>query len=67
MEERRPAALIPPLNVEVAVDDAMLRMPENVEEALSESIAKMGAVTDVPVAMVKAYFLFTGIVVVEMD
>ena len=62
--DKRPVALIPPLKVEVAVDEAMLRIPEKVDDALSESMAKMGAVIDVPVAMVKAYLVFAGMVVV---
>lgn len=65
-EERRPAEINPPLNVDEAVDEAILMMPENVEEALSESIAKMGAVTLVPVAIVNAYLVLIGIVVVAL-
>lgn len=67
LDDENPAVLIPPLKVEVAVEEAMLRMPENVEDALSESIAKMGAVIEVPVAIVKAYLLFRGMVVVARD
>lgn len=66
-EEKSPAVFTPPLKVEVAVEEAILRIPENVEEALSESMAKIGAVILVPVAMVNAYLVFARIVVVAFD
>jgi len=67
LEDKSPAVFTPPLNVEVAVLDATLMMPEKEVEALSESMAKMGVdeARD-EVAMVNAYLVFAGIVVVAL-
>ena len=59
-----PRVSTPPEKVEVAVVLATFKMPEKVVDALSESMATMGAVFEVPVAMVKAYLVLVGIVVV---
>ena len=58
-----PLVATPPLNVEVAVEVAILIRPAMVVEALSESMMKMG-LAEVEVAMVKAYLVFEGMVVV---
>ena len=68
LEERNPADAIPPLKVEVAVDDATLMMPQNELEALSESMAKIGVEeAREEVAMVNAYLALLGIVVVAIE
>ena len=60
-DEETPFAATPPLMVEVAVDEAMLRTPAMVVEALSESMKKRG-LAEVDVAMEKAYLVLAGIV-----
>ncbi len=68
LEEKSPAVFTPPLKVEVAVDEATLMIPEKEVDALSESMARMGVEeAREEVAIVKAYFAFTGIVVVAID